>query len=63
MLLGWSDLGHGSREEAIQAMEVDSGPLGKEFCGSRYTDLGTEGKTMGFRWACVLGPADFLHMG
>lgn len=38
-------------------------PLGKEFCGPRYPMLGLEGEAMGFRWACVLGPAGFFPMG
>ena len=38
-------------------------PLGKEFCGPRYSDLGLESEAMGFRWAYVLGPVGFFPMG
>lgn len=63
MLVGWSYLGCGSRKEPTQAMEADWGPSGKEYCSARYSDLCLEGKAMGFRWACVLGPAYFLPKG
>lgn len=43
--------------------QTRSRPLGQEFCGPKYPDLGLEGKAMDVRWACVLVLAGFFPMG